>query len=154
MVSKSLSSFLWTNADFFDLLGSLPPEWMRISCSTFENSHSFAWDVYRPPICFARVHVWFFFQQSKMCNFRPKDHLGANLGPRSVQKLWCWKNLDWKLCILKKSNVGPGEINRRSVDISAKAVTILKGRTADSHSFGRQTAQKVEKVNICPKKGR
>ncbi|CAB1105051.1 unnamed protein product [Ectocarpus sp. CCAP 1310/34] len=43
---------------------------------------------------------------------------------------------------------------QRSVDILGKAVTVLKGRTADSHSFGRQTAHKVEKVNICPKKGR
>lgn len=34
--------FLWENLVFFDLLGSLLPDRMRISYhSTFENSHSF-----------------------------------------------------------------------------------------------------------------
>ena len=53
--------------------------------------------------------------------------------------------------MLNKSNVDPGETNRQSVDISAYAMIILEGGTADSRLFGKQTAQKAEKDKICPK---
>lgn len=44
----------------------------------------------------------------------------------------------------------PGETNRQSVDISAYAMIVLEGGTADSRLFGKQTAQKAEKDKICP----
>ena len=58
----------------------------------------------------------------------------------------------WKLQHVEKSNVDPGETNRQSVDISAYAMIVLEGGTADSRLFGKQTAQKAEKDKNAQKK--